>query len=378
MKITQKGIIFSGENTPSLSSCTFPSVCQLEDGTILASFKGAKNKGPLNAADHAMTCISRDSGKTWSNAIEFFQPPIVDGKPTTLRTIYFVEVDASNLLAVLNAVDATLEELPYYNEKTEGLKDTYIMVSHSSDGGKTWSEMQRVQVEAFYDLPLPLTGAPFITSDGRVGIQFEVNKPYYETEYWVHHSAIVYSEDGGYTWGNEVIVTDNPTVYYWDQRVDVLNDGTIADIFWTFDRDKGDYVNIHYCQSNDGGRTFGPMIDTGLSGQPGNVINGKNDTLITVYINRDSVPEIRLAESHDHGETWQDVLSVFTYGRNVKGKQNSGMNDVWAEMALFSIGHPFMKRMQDGTIWVYFYNGPATDRTDFCYVAIEEKNCNER
>ena len=372
MRILKNGTIFSGEAKPFLSSCTFPSLCQLKNGTIFASFKGAKTKGPLNNTDRAITCISTDNGETWSDAIEFFQAPIVAGKPTTLRVVYFIEVDENNLLAVMNAVDATMEDLPYYNEETEGLKDTYIMVSHSSDGGKTWDELQRVQVETFYDLPLPLTGAPFITADGRVGIQFEVNKPYYETEYWVHHSVIVYSEDGGYTWGNEVVVTDDPVVYYWDQRVDVLNDGTVADIFWTFDRDKGDYINIHYCQSDDNGRTFGPMIDTGLSGQPGNVINGKDGTLITAYINRDSIPEIRLAESCDHGKTWKDVLSVYEYGKNTKGKQNNGMNDVWAEMAMFSIGHPFIKRMHDGTIWVYFYNGPSTDRTDFCYVQIEE------
>ena len=320
-----------------------------------------------------MTCISNDGGKTWSDAIAFFKPPLVDGKSTTLRTIYFVEVAPDNLLAVANAVDGTMENMPYYNEETEGLKDTYIMVSHSADGGNTWDELKRVQVETFLDMPLPLTGSPILTKDGRVGIQFEVNKTYYETEYWVHHSAIVYSDDGGYTWGNEVVVTDNPTIYYWDQRVSVLDNGTVADIFWTFDRNKGDYINIHFCKSDDSGRSFGTMIDTGLTGQPGNVIDGKNGSLLTVYINRDSVPEIRLAESLDGGNTWKDVLTVFTYERNTKGKQNSGMNDVWAEMAAFSIGHPFMERMEDGTIWVYFYNGPTTDRTDFCCVQVEDE-----
>jgi len=157
--------------------------------------------------------------------------------------------------------------------------------------------------------------------------------------------------------------------FYWIYQRDIDNfDSKTVVNNWL----KGDYINIHYCQSDDNGRTFGPMIDTGLSGQPGNVIDGKNGTLITVYINRDNTPIIRLAESRDHGKTWKDVLTVYEYEKNTKGKQNNGMNDVWAEMAMFSIGHPFMKRMQDGTIWVYFYNGPATDRTDFCYVQIEE------
>ncbi len=63
MKILSHDIIYSGENTPELSSCTFPSVCQLHDGTIFASFKGAKTKGPYNKTDRAVVCISKDGGK---------------------------------------------------------------------------------------------------------------------------------------------------------------------------------------------------------------------------------------------------------------------------------------------------------------------------
>lgn len=370
MKIIDRGIIYSGENNPALSSCAFPAVCRLSDGTLLASFKGGATKGPYNRDDHAMTCISTDGGKTWGQPFEQFVPPVVDGKPTTLRTLYYVEAEKGNLLAVCNAVDATMADLPYYNEVTEGLKDTYVMVSHSADGGKTWSDLTRVQVNSFYNMPLPLTGAPFLTADGRIGIQFEVNKPYYETKYWVHHSCAVYSDDGGYTWGNEVVITDNPDVYYWDQRIDTLADGTVTDIFWTFDRTKGDYVNIHYCESRDGGRTFGELTDTGLSGQPGNVIDGKNNGRLAIYINRDAAPVIRLAESLD-GKIWKDVLTVFDFGENTKGKQNTCMNDVWAEMGAFSIGHPFVERLDENRIICYFYCGPSTHRTDFRYAIVE-------
>lgn len=370
MQIKERQIVYSGKNTPALSSCAFPSLCLTQDGKIFASFKGAETKGPYNKTDKVVACISSDGGKTFGEPIEFFKPPVVDGKNTTLRLIYFVEIAPDNLMAVVNAVDATMEDLPYYNEETEGLKDTYIMVSHSKNGGKTWSELERVQVETFRDMPLPLTGAPIITHDGRVGIQFEVNKPYYEKEYWVHHSAVVYSEDGGYSWGDEVVITSSPTVYYWDQRLDVLDDGRVADIFWTFDREKGDYVNIHQCISTDGGRSFGPLTDIGLVGQPGNIVNGSDGNLYTVYINRDAVPVIRLAKSTDGAKTWQDALTVFDYGENTKGKKNGGMNDVWSEMAAFSVGHPYIKAMPNGQLWVYFYSGPSTHRTDFHIVKI--------
>ena len=371
MKIIDQGIIYSGENDPELSSCAFPSICKLKNGRLIASFKGGKTKGPYNVDDHGMTCISDDNGMTWSEPFQQFIPPVVNGIPTTIRTLYYVEIADGNLLAVCNAVDGTMADLPYYNEETEGLKDTYIMVSHSPDGGKSWSELERIQVEAFRDMPLPLTGAPFVTSDGRVGIQFEVNKPYYETEYWVHHSCVVFSSDGGYTWGDEVVITDNPDIYYWDQRVDTLSDGRIVDIFWTFDRKLGDYINIHYCESTDGGKSFCSPRDIGLVGQPGNIIDGKDGSMLAIYINRDSAPVIRLAESKDKGNTWTDAMIIYDFGANTKGKQNTGMNDVWAEMAAFSVGHPFIERLDGDRAIAYFYSGPSTHRTDFHYVIIE-------
>lgn len=371
MKISESGIVFSGKNMPEYTSCSFPGICQLANGTLIASFKGAARKIPDNASDHAVTVFSYDGGKTWSAPRELFTPPVVDGKPTTLRMMFFCQVAEDDLLCVCNAVDATMESLPYYNEETEGLKETYILFSHSHDNGQTWDELKRIQVASLYDLPLPLTGAPFLCADGRVGIQFEVNKHYYETEYWVHHSYAVYSDDGGYTWGDEVMITDDPSIYYWDQRLSCLDDGTVADIFWTFDRNKGDYINIHYCESKDGGRTFGPLRDTGLVGQPGNVISAKDGGLLAIYINRDSAPVIRLAHSAN-GIHWNDVLTVFEFGQNTKGKANTSMNDVWSEMGAFNIGHPFMTRLSDGSIYAYFYCGPSTHRTDFYFVKIEQ------
>lgn len=372
MKIMEHKIVYSGADAPQYSSCSFPSLCQLKNGTILASFKAAARKIPDNQTDRVGVCVSKDGGKSWSDIAEWFTPPIVDGKSTTLRILYFIEEKEDHLIAVMNAVDATLQELPYYNEETEGLKETYIMIAHSYDQGKTWTAPERLQVKSFYNIPLPLTGAPFKTQDGRIGIQFEVNKHYYETEYWVHHSCAVYSADGGYTWGDEVVITDNPDIYYWDQRINVLNDGTVSNIFWTFDRKKGDYINIHYCESHDGGRSFGPLVDTGLVGQPGNVISGKDGSLLVAYINRDSSPIIKLAKSTDGGKTWADTLTVFDFGKNTKEKQNTGMNDVWAEMGKFNIGHPFTIRLNDGRICVYFYSGPSTHRTDFHMVTIDE------
>lgn len=370
MKILSHEVIFSGKNTPQYSSLSFPSICQFSNGTIFASFKAAPKKGPFNKGELGAVIKSFDNGKTWSNLIELFPNTVIDNIPVTIRTLYFLEIEKGHILAVASAVDATKEDLTYYNEETEGLKDTFILFSHSYDYGETFDKLQRIQVKTFYNLPLPLTGAPFILSNGKIGIQFEVNKPYYEKEYWVHHSCAVFSEDKGKTWGNEVVITDNPDVYFWDQRISCLKNGTIYDIFWTFDRNKGDYVNIHASTSKDLGKTFSKPFDISLSGQPGNVIDGKDGELLAIYINRDNSPVIKIAESSD-GISWKDSLTVFDLNQEKTGKKNAGMNDVWTEMGAFSIGHPFLYKLKDGTVFAYFYSGESTHRTDFHVVKIQ-------
>ena len=108
------------------------------------------------------------------------------------------------------------------------------------------------------------------------------------------------------------------------------------------------------------------MTKTGLSGQPGNVMLTKNGKLLTVYINRDNSPVIRLAESSNI----KYVLTVYDSGIERNNAKNTSMNDVWAEMGAFSVGHPFLLPKNDENILVYNYSGTSTDRTDICCAVI--------
>ncbi|MBT3318501.1 MAG: exo-alpha-sialidase [Clostridia bacterium] len=369
MRIIERGVVFDGSDTPQISSCTFPSMCQPENGRILFSFKGSPQKGPYDTGENGYTCVSDDNGKTYSAPMKKYEPPIVDGKPTTIRTLYYMPMGGGRVLAVLNAIDASDDSLVFYNEETEGLKDTYIMFALSEDFGNTFSELKRIQVQSFIDTPIPLTGAPSLMNNGTIVIQFEVNKTYYDTAPWTHNSVAVYSHDGGQTWGDEVVITNHPQMYYWDQRISVIGD-KLLDLFWSFDRDKGDYVNIHACESLDYGRSYSDVWDTGLSGQPGNAVDIGGGKICCVYINRDSSPIVKLAVSADFGRTWRDELSVYDSGQVKCTNDSLSMNDAWSEMGAFSVGHPFMTKMNDGTIIAYYYAGDTTHRTDIHWAKI--------
>lgn len=368
MRILDQGLVFDGSRTPEISSCTFPAICKLRDGRLFASFKGSPLKGPTGEGQYGYTCISSDGGRTWTKPLKKFSEPVVEGNRTTIRTLYYLGLSGRKVLAVFNAVDATHVELPYYNEETEGLMATYIMVALSEDGGETFETPRRVDVETFKGEPLPLTGSPFLLEDGTIGIQFEVNKHYYETKPWVHHSVVVYSHDEGKTWGDEVVITDHPTIYYWDQRISAGKNG-VFDLFWTFDLEAGTYRNIHATSSADG-RAFQPLWDTGLSGQPGNAVELGDGRLCCIYINRDSMPIIRLALSEDGGKTWRDTLTVYDSHPSEVEKKQGGMNEAWSEMGAFSVGHPYLLDLGDGTLMAYYYAGPSTHRTDVHWVHV--------
>ncbi len=72
--------------------------------------------------------------------------------------------------------------------------------------------------------------------DGTIVCQFEINKDDWDKSELEHKSAMIFSNDGGKSWSGVVIVTEEPDMYYWDQRPNVMCDGsTIIDFFWTLD-----------------------------------------------------------------------------------------------------------------------------------------------
>jgi len=68
-----ESVVFSGADMPKYSSCTFPSMCKLSDGRILASFKATLKKDG-NTDNTVLVCVSKDNGRNWSEGREPFTP----------------------------------------------------------------------------------------------------------------------------------------------------------------------------------------------------------------------------------------------------------------------------------------------------------------
>ena len=369
MKILTRGIVTKPLDNKNFNSNAFPCIEKLPSGRWLCGFKASEKKGDCDF-QHAVMTMSDDEGKTWVTPYEPCKLPDINGVPGQSRMLYFLSLGGKRVLMVSNWFDSSELSKPYYNPDNESLKDTRIFFCNSEDEGETWSKPELMNTDPIED-PVPLTGAPFMLKDGTIVCQFEINKHEGDESKWVHKSAMIFSRDGGKTWDDVVKVTEVPEMYYWDQRPNVMVDGTtILDFFWTLDGKKQEYINIHARESLDGGKTWGNIWDTGIYGQPGQPIDLGDGRIATIEIDRTTRPIITVRTSRDHGRTYDETLVVYDSKLKKQDSRTISMNDAWDEMGRFSVGHPNLLNLGDGEVLAYYYAGNHCDSTSIEFVKI--------
>jgi len=373
MFVESSGTVFVGESGGDQSSATFPLACVTRSGRWLCSFRGAPSK-LHNGGQRMWLTWSDDCGATWREPFAPFSPPEVDGKPGLFRFGGLTRLRDGHLLAAINWVDNSQPDAPYFNEATEGLLDTRVFLAESFDDGETWSA-PRLMDTAPFNVPTPLTGPILRLHSGTLVCQVELNKHYDDLEPWHHASVMLFSEDEGKTWPRHSVVTRDPAgkMFYWDQRASVLPDDVLFDAFWTFDREKADYLNIHTCHSRDEGRGWSPLLDSGVAGQPGPVFALEDGELAMPVVDRSGAPKIVVRRSEDGGVTWpvEDTVVVYDGGGASQTEKKGSMQDAWSEMYAFSVGLPHAAPLPGGGALLVYYAGPETDRTGIHWAKIE-------
>jgi len=375
MRVINEGIVYEGQKGTNQQSCAFPGVCILSNGRWVSSFRAAPVKESVTEQKVLITWSDND-GKSWCEPISPFSPFYINGKKGVFRSAMLASLGSTNVLAALCWVDCSNPALPFFNEETEGLLDTRIFFSRSVDCGETWSEPEMMDTAPF-NVPTPITGPVLFLPGGKMACQFELNKHYYDINIWRHSSVMMYSWDGGKTWTEHCVVSNDPDnrIYYWDQRPAVLRDGIIIDLFWTFDRVTAKYLNIHARKSSDNGCTWSDIWDTGVPGQPAPIVSLPDGKIAMVYVDRSSEPVIKVRTSNDGGKVWaQDTESIiYESCTSAQTSNKSTMQDAWSEMGKFSVGLPATALLPGDDIIVVYYAGQHTDFTDIRWAKVRNE-----
>lgn len=372
VKVVDRGTVFAGEKSMAYQSYTFPGICVLPNRRWMCTFRAAPSK-ETTTGQHILMSWSDNKGKSWCKPFNPFIPPLINDKPGLFRSAYLTPLGKQKILATLCWVDHSDTSLPFFNEETEGLLDTRIFFSKSENEGITWSEPELMDTSPF-NVPTPITGPVLLLPNDELACQFELNKRYYDTSVWHHSSVLMFSKDGGRTWP-EYVITSNDLenrIFYWDQRPGILRDKKILDLFWTYDNQTFRYRNIHARESLDNGRTWSAMWDTGVPGQPSPPVSLHNGRIAMVYVDRTDSPTIKVRTSSDGGRTWAEETETIIHQIEIKSqtRKKKTMQDAWAEMGKFSMGLPATALLQNGDVLVVYYTGPDIDHTNIEWVRI--------
>ncbi len=338
----------------------------LKSGRLLCGFRAAPKK-LAQEGTRSMYCVSDDGGRSWSQPRVPFAPPLIDGRPGVTRHFYMTQLTGGRLLAALDWVDYATPGLSYFNEDTQGVLDTRILLTWSDDEGESWSQPSPAEIMGA-NFPTPCTGPVLELQDGSLLLQFEICKSYFDTKPWRHSAAISVSGDQGSRWGRYRRVTDYPALYCWDQQLAAMSDGGLLGFFWTFDRTAGSCINIHASRSPGIGKRFGHVWDTGLSGQPGSVVELPDRSLAVIFIERETRPVIRIAVSQNGGRSFSVLPEPVYEGESPVNLRNA---DYEVHSSRFMAGHPRLLKLPDGSLMAYYYAGRHIDATNIHWVRLE-------
>ena len=176
------------------------------------------------------------------------------------------------------------------------------------------------------------------------------------------------SFDKGKTWDYESYIAIDQGAQYSQLHGTNYNETCIVDLghghlvaairgdksFYTTDNTfmaVGGVGHIFMSFSHDGGLCWSQPIDTGLVGQPANLIKLRNNQLLMTYGQRKKPYGIMTSLSHDFGKTWSEPTRI------------SPVFDLW------DCGYPSSMEMVDGNILSVYY-GADTNQIRGIYFTI--------
>lgn len=341
-----EGIIY-GSNAPKAGdkSSYMPYFCELDDGTLLV----ATSIGSCFDSPDSKTFILRstDGGRTY--AVPAKCPfDFSDEAYPTEGSMKVASVGGDHVVAIGYGFVRNHGDAGPANVETNGLLDCPAFFAESFDGGRTFTKARRVDsvwgphVEASAPLTM-LPNGDYIT-------------PIAAMQDWEGNftaplcGRLLRSTDGGKTWNDDTVIMDfGPDTTCWEQRICVTDSGKIVDIAWVENLKTGELHNNQAAISEDGGKTFGAPIDTGVRGQASGICALGGERVLTLHSMRRHVERFGVQAcivNLENGK-WEVEHSEYIWEPQFAMTQTTGNLGVFS---MLRFGQPSAVRLHDGTI----------------------------
>jgi photosystem II stability/assembly factor-like uncharacterized protein len=250
----------------------FPDACRLKNDEIVCVFYAGYGHVSLPSREYprgGRICLvrSRDEGRTWS------PPQVLYDGPDDDRDPHIAQLHDGTLVCSFFA----------YRENPPGF-DTKVVFSH--DDGRTWSK-RPLTVAKGYAASAPVREV----SPGRclLGVYTESNGQGF--------AAIATSADGGLHWNTPLPISANCPTLPDGTETDIirLKGGTLMAVI------RSDKANMHFCLSQDEGRTWTPPQDIGFPGHAPHLTRLSSGEILLTH----RLPHTALHVSRDEGKSWQ-------------------------------------------------------------------------
>jgi len=327
----------------------FGSVAFLSESEILAAFDLGS---AFEAVDvHPHLARSTDGGATWSLEGPMW-PKDPDGRRSA--TCRISRTADGELVGVGALFDRSNPEEGLTNPATDGFTPMELILTRSSDGGRTWR-------------------GPFVVEPPLEGPAFEVCATVRELapDRWVipvspwrgwngeapsgMKAVLLHSRDRGRSWPEYSVVMDrwSEQIVHWESKLVRLADGRLLAVAWVHDLKTGEDLPNHYAVSEDGGMSFSPPRSTEISGQTCTPFALPDGRILCVYRRCDKGGLWARLARLDR-DTWVNDFEAPLWGAGAELRRDEGKSAV-ENMQKLRFGFPCGTVLPGGEVFFVFW-----------------------
>lgn len=333
----------------------FPLSARLADGSVICAYRQGITK---HSHDGVLLCQqSHDGGRTWT-APQVIANGLTASPTQTVVTGGLCQTPGGALLASFGSIEGLPPNTYPFGPGGERYPLRFFL-TRSDDGGATWSAPRQPDLHPLGRVGV--TGPPFVAANGAVCVPIECR-----IASGVNATALILSHDDGRTFSPPLMVAGDETgqLNLCDARFDVLPDGRIIALLWTFLQENERTIQVHRTFSADHGLTWSNPEPLGFVGQITAPLVLPDGRVLAASNYRHPPLGSLLWHSHDGGVTWavdQPIQLWDAEAGRINGQAVTLLpladveERVWDELQRFSFGTPDLVRLADGTVLLTYY-----------------------